>query len=382
MALVPLDPNQLATTLATAGSIKKEKYRPYHTGENAHEWVPEPDVVADTKKDAKIALRRKTGHHWVRKSPQHKPKGEILGCASHVDCLARAKVVVRPADGKWLLFRTPTEHAAQPVESKRLPPKYVDRVDELLREHHGQPTKVKDLFILSDDYKYPSLEEGNNTDTLPTAAQCKNRARTLRAQGMSLATPDFLTKADTDAYAAQHLMVTKEDILNLPPLQPFILPNGYFWSEKTGAIFVISSLAVIQNVLHEYKANGSTGEIGVKADATFKQEKHGYCTLDVGCDSLVLDDPAKWVKFDDKKKRPHMSYRPFCYVTCKSESKISYQLPLQSISTFAALVWGITLTIKGACGDNMRSLTAAARAVNHEVNTSIVKLLFPYKKPG
>ena len=281
MALVPLDPNQLATTLATASDCKNAKFRPHHTGANAHEWIQDTDVEADSKKEAKAALRQKTHFHWVRQSPQFKPPGEILRCGSHVDCRALAKVVQRPATGKYLLFRTPTAHADTDVTRTGggIAPKYIDKVDALLQEYNGQPTKVQNTFILGDDYKYATLEAGNNTDALPTAAQCKARAKVLRQQGAALDVPDFTTKADTDAYAVMHACPdTKEEILKLPPLQPFILPGGYFWSENTGAMFVMSCLAVIQNVFHEFKANGSTGEIGVKADATFNSNKKSMGT--------------------------------------------------------------------------------------------------------
>jgi hypothetical protein len=51
------------------------------------------------------------------------------------------------------------------------------------------------------------------------------------------------------------------------------LPSGYSWSENNGATFVVSSRAVIGNVLSDYNANGQTGDVGLKADGTFGQQR-------------------------------------------------------------------------------------------------------------
>mmetsp|Transcript_10531 Transcript_10531/g.18076 ORF Transcript_10531/g.18076 Transcript_10531/m.18076 type:complete len:86 (-) Transcript_10531:1433-1690(-) len=40
-----------------------------------------------------------------------------------------------------------------------------------------------------------------------------------------------------------------DEILALSPLELFLLPDGYYWYEKTGAMFVVSCRAVIENVL-------------------------------------------------------------------------------------------------------------------------------------
>eukprot|EP00959_Pyramimonas_sp_CCMP1952_P060265 1259216-Pyramimonas_sp.AAC.1 len=170
-ALTTLDPNL------------PSKFRPVHSGATAHIWVAQPDVVVDTKKAAKDALRAKTGFHWVRKSPQTKPPGELLQCNSHVNCPAVAKVVLR--DGKWVLYMSPMEHAAAASSTTRtcgIPLEYLNQVDELLINNNGKPTFVANQFVLSDAYRYGSLAGGNNKHTLPSAAQCKSRFEVLKAR--------------------------------------------------------------------------------------------------------------------------------------------------------------------------------------------------------
>eukprot|EP00976_Prorocentrum_cordatum_P105311 1194224-Prorocentrum_minimum.AAC.1 len=211
---LPLYPNQLHNTSLVVAN-KKAKFRPLHTrGENSYDWQLQKDVVADTAKEAKAILRRTTGFHWVRKSPQNKPKGEILRCASHPDCRALAKVGIN-ADNKWLLFTLPTLHNSGETISKQhgIDSKFIDKV-----EHDGQPTFVANQLVLGPEYEYPSLEEGHDAKSLPSAEQCKNRFnKVLRNQGARLALPDLKTKADADLYAVEHMCPTsKEEIPALP----------------------------------------------------------------------------------------------------------------------------------------------------------------------
>ena len=102
-------------------------------------------------------------------------------------------------------------------------------------------------------------------------------------------------------------------------------------------------------------------------DATFGHQQNRYPTIDFGADSLTLKKPHLWTTdYYDKKTRPHCSWRPMGYASCKSESKFSYYTTLMAIRKYARLRWDVDLPLTAAIGDPMKSLTAAALAINPE----------------
>jgi len=359
---------------------EKKRFRPNHTrGEDAYVWVRQDEEVHGSMADGRVHLRKTTGLYFVRDVASKSPPSEIHQCHSHQRdgvtkkeklCPFKAKIVQpKGEDGKFeIYFQAGVEHASEvKAKSRGIDPKYIDKVDALLEVNKGNPAFVHNQFVLSGEFKYETMEGGHNKKDLPSTEQCKGRCKIQKNKGNLLT--EFSTKADTDAYAAQMTRVTSlDEILALSPLELFLLPDGYYWYEKTGAMFVVSCRAVIENVLWDYKANGQTGDVGVKADGTHGQETDGYTTIDMGNDSLVLDKPHLWVEFNGANK-PRMSYRPYLYVTAKAESKIAYELPLRCIIAYAKLAWGININFKGAVGDNMRSLTSAVKMINPEVLT-------------
>ncbi|KAK3274815.1 hypothetical protein CYMTET_17024 [Cymbomonas tetramitiformis] len=285
------------------------------------------------------------------------------GCNSHATahgcaCPYSEKYVLNPQTRLWDVYHNGYPHAEgnSMLPEVGVPVRFRAQLTELATARRGQPAvALNDLL----QEHWDGTEESKKA--LPTLLQVQNFVNRLKVPTSKSRSVD--TIADLQTWINRNSMPTERTAFDdwaskRDRCDAFVV--NYERCDKYGPVIAMTNLILGENIRREHSSHAPHNIFTVKADASFGKQQGDYILIDMGTDGVTFEKPHLWKDITDTRNSPRQTFYLYMYVIAKSESIFSYEVALKATIKYAQVAFGIDLPISIVCGDNMRSLTAAA----------------------
>ncbi|KAK3266523.1 hypothetical protein CYMTET_24863 [Cymbomonas tetramitiformis] len=301
-----------------------------------------------------IRMRRITQSEYSR----------TYGCNTHATseglaCPYAEKYVFNTQTRLWDVFHNGFPHAdnVSTAPETGVPVRFRAALTELAAARRGQPAvALNDLL----QKHWDGTDESKQN--LPTLKQVQNFVARLKDLNSEVDTVSELQSwVDKNSMPSErsefHAWASKR-----AGCDAFVV--NYERCDRYGPAIAMTNLILGENIRREHSSHGRHNVFTVTGDASFGKQQGEYILIDLGTDGVTFDKPHLWKNITDKRNCPRQSFYLFLYVIAKSESYFSYLVGLNALTKYAKVAFDIDLPISIVCGDNMRSLTAAANQID------------------